>query len=104
MKHAFVAFLLLALGVPAVAADKLGLVRIQIPKETAEFKPGPGVEKVEEVCLKCHSADYVYMQPPLTRQQWTATVVKMKKVMGAPVADGDVDVIVGYLMSQNGKN
>jgi hypothetical protein len=51
----------------------------------------------------CHSVDYIYMQPPLTKDQWQAEVVKMKKVFGAPVPDGEVDTIVEYLMSQDGK-
>jgi hypothetical protein len=51
----------------------------------------------------CHSVDYIYMQPPLTKDQWHAEVMKMKKVFGAPVPDSDADTIVKYLMSQNGK-
>lgn len=100
MKHAFASLLLIALAAPAFAAEQ---VSIRLPQENAHLKPGPGRDKAE-VCVKCHSADYVYMQPHLTRPQWTATVMKMKKVMGAPIPDGDVEAIVGYLMSQNGKN
>ena len=86
----------------AIAADT-GTVSIQLPAETAELKPGPGLDVARANCMICHSVDYIYMQPPLTREQWQGEVMKMKKVMGAPIADGDVDTIVQYLMSQNGK-
>ncbi|MEW5973915.1 MAG: cytochrome c [Pseudomonadota bacterium] len=87
----------------AAVAEPLGTVSITLPPETAQYKPGPGVEIVRKNCTACHSADYVYMQPPLTEAQWRATVAKMKKAMNAPIADGDIDTIVQYLMSQNGK-
>lgn len=86
----------------AGAADT-GTVSFQLPEETAELKPGPGLDVARANCMTCHSVDYIYMQPPLTREQWLGEVMKMKKVMGAPIADGDVDTIVQYLMSQNGK-
>jgi len=53
--------------------------------------------------MTCHSVDYICMQSPLTKDQWQGEVVKMKKVMGAPIPDNEVDTIVEYLMSQNGK-
>jgi hypothetical protein len=43
------------------------------------------------------------MQPPLTKDQWRGEVVKMKNVFGAPFGENDIDTIVAYLMSQNGK-
>src|SRR5574340_6014 len=85
----------------ANAADTA--VSIDLPQETAQLKPGPGLAAARDNCMICHSVDYIYMQPPLTKEQWHAEVVKMKKVMGAPIADGDIDSIVQYLMSQNGK-
>lgn len=85
------------------ASSTMGRATIQLPAENAQYKPGPGVEVVRKNCVACHSADYVYMQPPLTEAQWRATVAKMKNAMKAPIADGDVDTIVRYLMSQNGK-
>lgn len=91
------------LGVPSRAADTAaGTVKVDLPSETARFKPGPGVDAAEKYCLTCHSADYVYMQPPLSAEQWRALVTKMQKVMGAPVPDGDVDALTKYLVSQNG--
>lgn len=110
MMNAYANFLALLVGVAAsfvviqaaTAADK-GVVAIQLPPETAQLKPGPGIDVARANCITCHSFDYIYMQPPLTQEQWHGEVVKMKKVMGAPIADTDIDTIVQYLMSQNGK-
>jgi hypothetical protein len=85
------------------AADMPGTVKIDLPPEAARLKPGPGMDTAAKYCMICHSVDYIYMQPPLTQDQWHAEVAKMKKVYGAPIPDSDVDTIVGYLMSQNGK-
>ncbi len=90
---------LVACATPS-AADK---VSIDLPKETAHFKPGPGVQVAQTYCVICHSADYIYMQPPLTRAQWEAEVTKMRKVFGAPLPEDQVKTVVDYLMTQNGK-
>jgi mono/diheme cytochrome c family protein len=82
------------------AADK---VSIELPKDTVKFKPGPGVQVAQTYCVICHSAGYVYMQPPLTRGQWEGEVNKMRKVYGAPLPEDQVKTVVDYLMSQNGK-
>ncbi|MEJ5212105.1 MAG: cytochrome c [Burkholderiales bacterium] len=95
---------LLAAGVgSALAAQTSGAVQITLPPENARLKPGPGMETTANNCMICHSVDYIYMQPPLTRDQWHAEVMKMKKVFGAPLPDNEVDTVVDYLMSQNGK-
>lgn len=88
---------------PVCAADALGPVKITLPEENARFKPGPGLEVAQVQCMICHSADYIYMQPPLSKDQWQAEVTKMKKVFGAPIPDSDIDTVVTYLLSQNGK-
>lgn len=80
-----------------------GTVSIKLPPETIRFKPGPGADVANANCSTCHSPAYVYTQPPLTRAQWTAEVNKMKAVYGAPIEAGDVNTIVDYLMTQNGK-
>ena len=100
----FALLLLAAFGPGAWAEEPLGKVSIQLPAERTHYKPGPGVEVVQRECIACHSADYVSMQPPLTEAQWRATVAKMKNAMKAPIKDEDVDTIVQYLMSQNGKS
>jgi mono/diheme cytochrome c family protein len=94
--------MLSAFGAPAHADDAAGLVSIQLPAETAQLKPGPHLETAQRYCIACHSVDYIYMQPPLTEPQWRALVGKMKKAMGAPIEDADIDALVQYLMSQRG--
>ncbi len=86
------------------AANMSGPVKIDLPPETARLKPGPGVDVVAKSCMMCHSVDYIYMQPPLTKDEWHGEVVKMIKVFGAPIPESDVEAIVNYLMSQNGKH
>ncbi|HJW27446.1 MAG TPA: cytochrome c, class I [Rhodocyclaceae bacterium] len=93
----------LVVSLPAAAAGTPGTVTVKLPDETARFKPGPGVETAARNCTLCHSADYIYMQPPLSRAQWQGEVTKMRKVYGAPIEERDTDAIVGYLLSQNGK-
>jgi hypothetical protein len=92
---------LLAAGVVVTRADTNGTIVLPPPNNT--LKDGPNVALAQTKCLICHSADYIYMQPPLTRKQWTAEVTKMQKTYGAPIADADVAPLVDYLMSQNGK-
>jgi len=87
----------------ASAADVSGTVEIDLPAETARLKPGPGVDTAMQSCMTCHSVDYIYMQPPLTKDQWRGEVVKMKNTFGAPFPESDIDTIVTYLLSQNGK-
>ena len=69
----------------------------QLPDETAQLRPGPGVETAI-VCQACHSADYISTQPPGEGKAfWQAEVQKMIKVYKAPIAESDVAVIVDYL-------
>jgi mono/diheme cytochrome c family protein len=98
-----VAALVAMLGSGVCTADTSGAVAIELPAETARLKPGPGVDTALQSCMTCHSVDYIYMQPPLTKDQWRGEVVKMKNVFGAPFGENDIDTIVAYLMSQNGK-
>lgn len=90
--------IVLGAGIVATRADS-----ITLPPPNTALKDGPNVDLARSRCLICHSADYIYMQPPLTRMQWTAEVTKMQKTYGAPIADTDVAPLVDYLMSQNGK-
>lgn len=91
---------LVACATPS-AADK---VSIQFPKDQVQFKPGPGSQVAQTYCTICHTAGYVYMQPPLTRAAWEAEVTKMRKVFGAPLPEDQVKTVVDYLMAQNGKS
>jgi cytochrome c5 len=68
------------------------------------LKDAPGKEAVEANCSMCHSLDYIQMNSPfLDRKAWEASVNKMIKAMGAPIAEADVQKIVDYLASQYGK-
>jgi sulfite dehydrogenase (cytochrome) subunit B len=84
---------LVALASPAIP----GPMVYQLPDETAELKPGAGVETAI-VCQACHSADYITTQPPgKGKAFWQAEVQKMIKVYKAPIAEGDAAIIIDYL-------
>jgi cytochrome c5 len=85
-----------------VYAEEKDVKQITLPNIQTELAPGAGREKVETLCNICHSVDYITMQPPGTKAQWTATVTKMRKVFGAPMSDVDSDVISGYLAEHYG--
>jgi hypothetical protein len=96
-------FALLAVAMTRADTSPSGSVTITLPPPNNTFKDGPNVALAQGKCLACHSADYVYTQPPLTMKQWTAEVTKMRKVFGASIGDDDIAPLVEYLMSQNGK-
>ena len=65
------------------------------------LKDGPGKDLVAANCSMCHSLDYIQMNSPfLDRKGWEASVNKMIKAMGAPIAEADVQNIVEYLAVQ----
>jgi mono/diheme cytochrome c family protein len=87
------------LAFPAAAAG----LSIELPPETAAFRPAAGVEIANTQCLICHSADYVLTQPPTTtRAQWKAIVEKMRQRFGAPLAAEQVDALADYLAKTYG--
>ena len=68
------------------------------------LRDGPGRQLVEANCVMCHSLDYIPMNSPvLDRKGWEASVNKMIKVMGAPIAEADAQKIADYLAGQYGK-
>ncbi len=75
---------------------------IELPVIDTTLKPGRGLDKTSTLCNICHSVDYITMQPPFPRAQWTATVNKMIKVMGAPINDQDAKTIIDYLAANYG--
>lgn len=91
-----VAFILAAVLAGSYATAKP--LNYELPDETAEFRPGPGVELAQANCSACHSADYLSMQPPKKGDAfWEAEVKKMKKTYGAPIEDADIKGITDYL-------
>ena len=74
----------------------------KLPPETAKLERGPGVEAALGQCLICHSADYISIQPPMSRAAWAATVTKMKEKYGAPIQAESTNAIVNYLAKTYG--
>lgn len=102
MKHLYGMWVPLIGAVLATAAVGASL-RIELPKETAALKSGPGADLVASQCLICHSADYITTQPrdkPLAF--WKAEVEKMKKVYGAPIPEDQIDPVAAYLARNYG--
>ena len=86
------------------AASVLAVSAAYAQESSIELSEGAGKDKVIAHCSACHSLDYIQMNSPfLDRTGWEASVGKMMKVMGAPIATEDVKVIVDYLLSQYGK-
>jgi hypothetical protein len=76
---------------------------IKLPEPKIELPPGPGREAAETYCGVCHSLDYLLIQPPLSKEAWTAGVTKMQKTFSAPIPDDKVPEILNYLMAIRGK-
>lgn len=69
-----------------------------------KFFSRTGKDVVRTNCGTCHSLDYILMNSPfLDPAGWDATVNKMIKIMGAPIADKDKAVILEYLTAKYGK-
>jgi cytochrome c5 len=95
------AILSLAAGF-AFAGPQTTVHSVNLPEARVDLKPGDGLPKVETFCNICHSLDYITMQPRFSRPQWTGTVDKMIKVMGAPIKEEDAKIIIDYLVAQYG--
>jgi len=73
-------------------------------EDAVQLKESAGREAVEANCSMCHSLDYIPMNSPfLDRKGWEGSVTKMIKIMGAPIRQEDVSVIVEYLTKNYGK-
>jgi opacity protein-like surface antigen len=75
---------------------------IELPVIQVTLKPGEGMDKTSSLCGICHSLDYITTQPAFPRAQWTGTVNKMIKVMGAPINEEDAKTIINYLVTNYG--
>jgi sulfite dehydrogenase (cytochrome) subunit B len=102
-KLVVIAALAIFLAIAGVAAASNGAKSIALPAPDETFRDGPGADVVRANCTACHSSDYIYMQPRLTRTQWTAEVTKMRRAYGATIPDEAVQAIVDYLVAQNGR-
>jgi hypothetical protein len=94
MKH----FVLAAAGLAIVAGSAYG------GEEKVKLQEGPGLDKVRQNCVACHSLDYIPMNSPFLDQKgWGAVVTKMQKVFGAPIPAEDQAAIADYLAKHYGK-
>jgi cytochrome c len=78
---------------------------IELPGETAKLKEStlPGYSVATQKCLICHSVDYISFQPPgMTQKQWTAEMLKMQHLYGAPIDDQEIKVLATYLATMYG--
>ncbi len=97
--------LTLSLTVAALNTSAAFALEIQLPAETAAYKPSnlPGYQLTLRDCMTCHSAHYVQSQPSSSpRAYWEATVKKMKHPFGAQFADEDIAPIADYLVKTYG--
>jgi mono/diheme cytochrome c family protein len=78
------------------------VVKVELPASDEIFPPGPGAESAASHCLICHSAGMILRQPPLTKDEWRAEIMKMRSAFGAPVPEDQVDGLTEYLWGING--
>lgn len=94
--------MLMGQGVRAWGGEEPHSTRAYVfPADPVYFQPGPGQEIANGYCLICHSAEYIYMQPPHSQTTWTDIVKKMKRVMGCPIPDDQIEGLASYLFQQN---
>ena len=75
---------------------------IVLPGDPFSFQPDSGSAIASRFCLICHSAEYVYTQPPHPTATWKKIVHKMQSAFGCPIPDDQVPQLVDYLVRQNG--
>jgi hypothetical protein len=75
------------------------IVRVELPAGDDTFPPGVGATIATSQCLICHSAGMVLQQPPLTKDEWRAEIVKMRSAYGAPLPDDQIDELSEYLFA-----
>jgi mono/diheme cytochrome c family protein len=85
------------------ASRQWAIVRVELPASDETFPPGVGADIATSQCLICHSAGMVLRQPPLTKDEWRAEIIKMRSAYGAPLPDDQVDGLSEYLKSIGGQ-
>ena len=88
----------IALTAPLRASE----TAIELPAETATYKPAKGVELAQAFCVQCHSVEYTAIQPPMPMKFWGAEVKKMREKYFAPVPAEMDAKLVEYLVSAYG--
>jgi mono/diheme cytochrome c family protein len=79
-------------------------VSVDLPVSQISFPPGNGSVIANAYCLICHSAGMVLRQPPLTQDEWTVEINKMRTAFGAPLPADQVEALAKYLRSINGQS
>ena len=69
------------------------------PLHPPELPAGDGQLEVSGYCVRCHSARYITMQPPLSPEAWEAEVNKMNKAYGASIPEEISAKIAKYLQA-----
>lgn len=97
-----VGILLVSVGSGLFAGEDSNSQRsIIFPTDPFSFQPGQGQEIANSYCVICHSADYIYMQPPHSQERWTEIIKKMKHTFGCPIPDDSIATLASYLTHQN---
>jgi mono/diheme cytochrome c family protein len=78
-------------------AQRWTKVSVAMPTNYTALPPGNGADIANGQCLICHSADMVLRQPPLTQDEWTGEINKMRNSFGAPLPADQVDALARYL-------
>jgi mono/diheme cytochrome c family protein len=78
-------------------------VSVDLPVSQVSFPAGNGSVIANAYCLICHSAGMVLRQPPLTQDEWSVEINKMRNAFGAPVSADQVQALAQYLRSINGR-
>jgi mono/diheme cytochrome c family protein len=77
---------------------------VDLPASQVSFPPGNGSVIANAYCLICHSAGMVLRQPPLTQDEWSGEINKMRNAFGAPLPADQVEALAKYLRSINGQS
>jgi mono/diheme cytochrome c family protein len=83
---------------------KWSKVSVDLPVSQIPFPPGAGSVIANAYCLICHSTGMVLRQPPLTQDEWTGEINKMRSAFGAPLPADQVEALAKYLRSINGRD
>jgi len=78
-------------------------VSVDLPTSQISFPAGKGSVIANAYCLICHSAGMVLRQPPLTQDEWTVEINKMRNSFGAPLPADQVQALAQYLRIINGR-
>jgi hypothetical protein len=83
--------------------QKWAVVSVELPVSNEIFPSGPGSDVADSQCLICHSAGMVLRQPPLTKEEWRAEILKMRSAYGALLPVDQVDALSEYQKRINGR-